>query len=112
MEAELRALVSQAVREVGDKPRESRISFANGSTLVITWPCRKSGLGTRGLAGLIGQRLVSISAGNGQISLEFFGGGKLLVEVIEDVGAGGSGFYLTTRQGRQVEWPVFDEEAA
>lgn len=112
MEAELRALVSRTVTEAWQETERLRLCFAHGAVLTIAWPHSGERMDVcEGLSDVIGQRLVSLSAGNDQIVLEFSGGGKLVVSIAEDR-QGGSGFYLTTRQGRVIEWSDFDDEAA
>ncbi|SMF13079.1 hypothetical protein SAMN06265365_105167 [Tistlia consotensis] len=111
MEAELRALVSRTVAEAWQEAERSRLCFAHGAVLTITWPYSTERLDEReGLTGLVGQRLVSLSAGSGRIALEFSGGAKLAVRIVEDGAGGASGFILTTRQGELVEWRSFGDD--
>lgn len=113
MDAELRRLVSRTVTEAWQEPGIDHLGFAHGAVLTVTWPHRFERLADgRGPSTLVGQRLVSLSSGLDQVVLEFSGGGKLSIEVEEERRFGLAGLYLTTRQGRVVEWRLYDEEAA
>jgi hypothetical protein len=117
MDQELRALVSRTVTDVWQEPGQCQLCFTHGAVLTVAWPHRlERAEATRqareALGSLVGQRLVSLSSGGDRIALEFSGGARLLVEAGEERGPGVAGLYLTTRQGRLVEWRLFDEEAA
>lgn len=113
MDAELRRLVSRTITEAWQERGIEHLGFAHGAVLTVTWPHRFDRLPeARALAGLVGQRLVSLSTSFDRVVLEFSAGTRLTVEVEEERRFGLAGLYLTTRQGRVVEWRLFDEEAA
>lgn len=110
MESELRALVSRRVTEAWEKAGELGVGFAHGAVLKVRWPHRLMKVAKAEL--IAGQRLISLSAGTSQITFEFSGGARLLVRIADDEECGVPGLYLTTRQGRLVEWPRYLDEAA